>query len=372
MKLRDILICLIAVLAFQSSFASTDEIEKQRSMIAALEKQIADGEREVAQLRRDKAANEQRVGALVQQINTRNQILEAQRIEAVRLRTEISTLDMSSTALSKELDTEREGYAEMVREAYRSYHGRTLLSYIFTADDFRDLARRMSNVRALAQLRERRMNRIDSLSTQLKHQRVSLVENQQELDRVVKDLTLQRSRLQSDVDSARAAISAMSAKERKTMAQGELDRRKRDSEIEKLQALIKNNQAGASFSAKTRALTLPVASGRVKQYMDNMAEILGAKGAAVTSIYAGKVMDVKRNKITNRYDVYIAHGEYISSYGGLSSVSISKGDTVVRNQQIGVIGEAVNILTLESEYKIVFGIYPPKSTDKMSAASCFK
>ncbi|MFR9619824.1 MAG: peptidoglycan DD-metalloendopeptidase family protein [Rikenellaceae bacterium] len=371
MRLRDIILCVVMLLTFEVSRAD-DAIDKQRSLIATLEKQIASSEREVAQLRKDKAASEERVGALVQQIATRNRLLEAQRLEAVRLRSEVATLDMNATTLSGELEAEREGYAQMVREAYRSYHGRTLLSYIFTSSDFNELAYRMSNVRALAELRRERMDHIDSLSAQLGVQRMALVASQAELDGVVKDLTLQRSRLQSDVDSARATINSMSSRERKAMQQSELAKRQLDTEIKKLQALVIGNQTGASFSAKTSGLTLPVAGGRVKQYMENMAEVLGARGAKVTSIYAGKVMDVKRNKITNNYDVYIAHGEYITSYGGLSQISVAKGDVVARDQQIGVIGESVNIITLESEYKIVFGLYPPKSTEKVSAANCFK
>ncbi|WP_279057433.1 hypothetical protein [Alistipes communis] len=37
------------------------------------------------------------------------------------------------------------------------------------------------------------------------------------------------------------------------------------------------------------------------------------------------MVDVKRNRITNRFDVYIAHGQYITSYANLNSVSVAKG-----------------------------------------------
>ena len=83
------------------------------------------------------------------------------------------------------------------------------------------------------------------------------------------------------------------------------------------------------------------------------------------SIYEGKVVEVKRNRITNKYDVYIAHGEYISSYANLNSVTVGKDDKVARNQQIGTIGSGVDVMTMQPEYKMVFGIYgpSPKSTD---------
>ena len=103
-----------------------------------------------------------------------------------------------------------------------------------------------------------------------------------------------------------------------------------------------------------------------------MAEIVGNEGARITAIYEGKVVDIKRNKVNNKYDVYIAHGEYISSYANLSAVNVGKGQTVARDQRIGTIGASVNLTTMEIEYKLVFGIYAPSPSVKMSAANCFK
>jgi hypothetical protein len=84
------------------------------------------------------------------------------------------------------------------------------------------------------------------------------------------------------------------------------------------------------------------------------------------------VVDVKRNKVNNKYDIYIAHGEYITSYANLSAASVAKGAIVKKGQRIGTIGSAVNISTMEMEYKIVFGIYAPSPDITMSAANCFK
>ena len=84
------------------------------------------------------------------------------------------------------------------------------------------------------------------------------------------------------------------------------------------------------------------------------------------------MVDVKRNRITNRYDVYIAHGQYITSYANLNSVSVAKGQTVAKNGAIGVIGPAVDLQTMKTEYKLVFGIYPPAGGKKMRASDCFR
>ena len=77
-------------------------------------------------------------------------------------------------------------------------------------------------------------------------------------------------------------------------------------------------------------------------------------------------------RITNKYDVYVAHGEYITSYANMGTICVEKGQKVARNAQIGTIGSAVNVMTMETEYKLVFGIYPPNPGQKMRAEECFR
>ncbi len=360
------------VMSLTSVYGAEDKITRQQSLVKSLERQVAEGEREVARLRKSRSASEVEVRKLASQVEARGRLLVAQEREVALLKGDISSADANILRLSKELSQEREHYGRMVREAYRSYSSHNILTYLFTSKDFEDVARKVANLRAVAQLREDRIERIDSLSLSLAAERGTLLDRQTSMDRVVSDLKSQKSRLESDVASARRSISAMSAKERKVLQQRELQQRQLDAAIKELQKLIKDNQSGASFSTKTKGLNLPVVGGRVKQYKENMAEVVGAAGAKVRSIYEGKVVDVRLNRITGKYDVYIAHGEYISSYAGLSEVAVEKDKVVSRSDTIGVIGEAVDIITMQSEYKIVFGIYPPSANVKMSAANCFK
>ena len=139
-----------------------------------------------------------------------------------------------------------------------------------------------------------------------------------------------------------------------------------------MRKLTKGNKEGASFSSKTSGLRLPVQGGRVKRYKGNMAEVAGPKGAQAISIYDGKVVEIKRNRITGKYDVFVAHGEYITSYANLGTICVEKGQKVARNEALGTIGSAVDIETMQTEYRLVFGIYPPDPKQTMSAANCFK
>ena len=200
----------------------------------------------------------------------------------------------------------------------------------------------------------------------------ALCAQQQALDSTRRKIDAQRARYERDQRNAKARLQRMSAREKAVLREKERQEEQLDTAIAELQKLTKGNKAGASFSTRTSNLNLPVEGGRVKRYRDNMAEITGPKGARITAIYEGKVVDVKRNRITNRFDVYIAHGQYITSYANLNSVSVAKGQTVAKNSAIGVIGPAVDIQTMKTEYRLVFGIYPPAGAKKMRASDCFR
>ena len=332
--MRPLRILTLAFLLFTlTAAAQTDRrIEEQKRVIAALEKRIATEEQEISKIQKGRTATEERVRRLACQIDSRNQLLDETEKQARLLRGEIARTDSVAGNLSAKLERDRAQYGEMVREAYRNYKHNNYLTYIFSSRDFTDVARKITALREVASLRERKLRDIEALTAEVRTEKETL-------DRRKRSLAQEQ---QLDVA------------------------------IGELRKLTKGNTEGASFSAKTSGLRLPVTAGRVKRYKENMAEITGPKGAHVISIYDGKVVDVKRNRITNKYDVYVAHGEYITSYANMGTICVEKGQKVARNAQIGTIGSAVNVMTMETEYKLVFGIYPPNPGQKMRAEECFR
>lgn len=204
------------------------------------------------------------------------------------------------------------------------------------------------------------------------HEQETLARRRRELDSVSTRLTAQREKLQRDSRNAKATIQQLSKREKSALQRKIEQEQQLDVAISELRKLSKGNKEGASFSSKTSGLRLPVVNGRVKRYKGNMAEISGPKEAQVISIYDGKVVETKRNRITGKYEVFIAHGEYITSYANLGSVCVGKGQKIARNQQIGTIGSSVDFETMQTEYRIMFGIYPPDPKQTMRAENCFR
>ena len=360
-----LLLCLTVPAAGQKGDLQRQIAEKQRA-IDALEKQIARGEQELTSIKKGKNSEQQSVRRLSRQIASRRQLLDETESQLSLLAEQLAASDSTAGALNVRLERYRAQYAAMVREAYRNYKQNSYLTYIFASK------RRIANIRGVAKLREAKLREIAETAQEVGRQQELLAAQQQALDSTRRKIDAQRARYERDQRNAKARLQRMSAREKAVLREKERQEEQLDTAIAELQKLTKGNKAGASFSTRTSNLNLPVEGGRVKRYRDNMAEITGPKGARITAIYEGKVVDVKRNRITNRFDVYIAHGQYITSYANLNSVSVAKGQTVAKNSAIGVIGPAVDIQTMKTEYRLVFGIYPPAGAKKMRASDCFR
>ena len=360
----------------KSSQSETPEekarIEEQRRIIKELEQKIEQDEKRISSIKKDKSTAQQRVTSITRQINSRNQLLNRTEREIGHIESDITRNDSLITSTKRQIDYERERYAEMVREAYRNHQQNNYVTYILASESFSDAARRIANIRAVASLRATRLQRIDSLNSALTRQQTTLAERRKELGEVQRKAEVQRDKLRGDVASAKQTMKLLSSREQAAL-RAKMEREEQlDVAISELRKLTKGNTEGASFSRKTSNLNLPVVGGSVRKYKGNMAEIVGERGATVRSIYDGKVVDVRRNRISGKYDVFVAHGEYITSYANLDAVSVEKNSKVAKNGRLGVIGSSVNINTMEPEYKMIFGIYSPSPKETMRAADCFK
>lgn len=372
-RLPAILLSLMLLVFIAPISAQEDRrVEEQKKAIAALEKRIAAEEAAIGKLKKSRKTTEERARRLANQIAKRNQLLNETEREANRLEKEVARSNEVADSLQAALEHNQTLYNELAREAYRNYRQQNYISYILSSRNFSDVARRLTMMREMASLRERKLKDINTLKQSVEDEQQRLESRQKELDSVSQKVEGQKKRLQRDATAAKQEIRSMTNKEKQALARKMEQEEQLSVAISELRKLTKGNKEGASFSARTSNLNLPVANGRVKRYKGNMAEITGAKGATVRTIYEGKVVDVKRNRITAKYEVFVAHGEYITSYINLGSINVQKDQKVAKNQTLGTVGAAVNVTTMETEYKIVFGIYSPNPKEVMSAANCFK
>ena len=403
MKLQHHILTLILLLMALPTLAQNKKIAQQKEVVKKLERSIAQEEKKLKELNSNIAAKEKtlvnlvkhkeqkekQVASLGRQIEKQNRLIKAKSQEIKLREEEIKESGLRLDSLEKQTLLFEGDMREIVRAAYRNYRYQDQVTYLLSAESFSEMTRRMAMLRAAAERRKEQIEQLISLRQRVQMERDSLTVHRNELAAKKQELTndlnklsknkqalnKERKELSNYVDLAKQTISKMTSEQKRVVEsklehQAELNNAKK--ELKRLQNLAKNNKTGSSFSSKLTDLNLPVEGGKVKRYKGNMAEILGKEGAAVTSIYEGKVLDIKQNKVTNYYEVYIAHGKYITSYANLSAVTVTKNSIVKMGQRIGTIGTAINLSTMATENKIVFGIYSPNPDEVMSAENCFK
>ena len=344
------------------------KITDQRKKISELERSIAEGEKKIRNIKNDKSSKEQNIRQWSKQIELRNDLLQANERQSQLLQREVDRADSTATALARQLDERRDNYRQMVRESYRNYRNDNYISFIFSAGSFTDMARRIAILREVAAKRGERIAEIEALAARVDDERAELGRRKASLDSVKTKINAEKRRMQNDVNSARNAVKKLSEQEKRELQQ-KLDKEKKLSIAkDELRRLTQGNKEGSSFSAKSK-IDLPVEGGRRGKIAGEVCEIFGKPNARVNSVYDGKVIAIRQTG--NRYEVYIAHGQSVSSYSNLSEVVVSRNQTVKRNQRIGTIGSWVNPLSSEPEYKILFQLQSTNSNKKFALAQMF-
>ena len=353
----------------QPALAQNDkQIAAQRKKIADLEKQIANEERNISKLKNDKSSKEENIRVWSRQIQHRNDLLHANERQSQLLQTEVDRADSTARSLSGQLEQRKARYAEMVRESYRNYRNDNYITYILSSSNFTDMARRIAVVREVAVRRGERIDEIRTLSAQVAEEQAELARRKASLDSVKQKINSEKAKMQRDVKSAQTAVKQLTTREKQALQKKTESERKLSLARDELARLTKGNKVGESFSKKSK-IDLPVEGGTRGKIVGDVCEIMGKPNARVNSVYDGKVIAIKSTG--NRYEVYIAHGQRVSSYSNLSEVTVKLNQTVSRNQRIGTIGSWVNPLKSEPEYKILFQLQSPNSSETYSLATMF-
>lgn len=269
---------------------------------------------------------------------------------------DISTLNTHMSELKLE-------YAQMLHDSYIHYKTNNLLAFLFSSRDFNDLTRRLYYIKSYATVREVKAEQIDSLTGSLTSETRSLMDKQQSLSRTLTEKNVEIKSLAQEEAQHQRMLTQLKSEEQKLSA--EMQQRRKD--IERLQAQIQKLIAEDSrsvvrssesdrqmavlsgvFDQNRGKLPNPVSGGVIideygihshptqkgLQVNNKGINIACGSASAVHSVFDGEVRKIFYCQ--GLYNsVMIRHGNYLTIYSNLETVSIKTGDKVVTNQQIG-------------------------------------
>ena len=385
--------CLCLLGASAQTSKKIKELENQRS---ELQQQIAESETLLRSTKKDVKSQLDNLALINGQIEDRKKYIRIIERDVKSLNNDIATLQRQLKSLQRELKEKKDRYEASVQYMYRNKSIQEKLMFIFSADNLSQTYRRLRYVQEYANYQrlqgieiERKQKQVQAKKAELETTRAAkeklLKESEAEkkkLEKQEKDkqgildgLKRKQKGIQNEINKKRKSAQKLNAQIDKLIeAEIEKARKRADEEarrkakgqdsksgkkpaqpsagkigtVDKFNMNTEDRQLSGSFEKNKGILPMPITGpyvvvGRYGQYavtknvrLDNKGiDIRGKAGAKARAIFDGEVSAIfKYNGLNN---VLVRHGNYISVYCNLSSVSVSKGKKVKTKDEIGTI-----------------------------------
>lgn len=401
MKFIRIFLTVFLLLAAAAPSFSQDTRE-QESRRAALEKEIAQLEQQIAEniSRSSSALND--LTLIRKQVETRKALV-AESERQIRMIDDSITLTTANIAgLQARIDTLTSYFGRLVRSAYKNRDARVWYVYILTSRNFGQATRRYSYLKNLsstlndeaAQVKEMRagleleLTRLDSLkeqATQLRDAQqkelAGLRAEEKRSDDLVSQLKRYRTRYQRQLETKRKQVEDLNREIERIIAEYIAEQKAREEEQRRAAAARQGEQAAAEapapvvdyelaaeFESNKGKLPWPADGPVLEKFgrhnhpvytnivmpFSNGISIGLAKGSAVRAVFDGEVKNVIAMPGYNMC-VLVQHGSYFTFYCKLGQVSVKAGDKVSTGSIIGTVD------TIDGQTQLHFQIWKEKS-----------
>lgn len=390
---RIFLLCLMVFLGMalpaQTTTKKIKELENQRN---ELQQQIAESETLLRSTKKDVKSQLDNLALINGQIADRKKYINAIERDVKSLNNEINALQRQLKTLQRDLKDKKDKYESSVQYMYRNKSIHEKLLFIFSADNLSQTYRRMRYVREYANYQrlqaieiERKQKQVNAKKAELETTREAkeklleegeaekkkLEKQEKEKQSILNGLKRKQRGIQSEINKKRRSANKLNAQIDRLIEQEIEKARKRAEEearkagkkpgeksagkqpvqkgtVDKFRMNSEDRQLSGTFESNKGRLPMPITGpyvivGRYGQYavtknvrLDNKGiDIRGKEGAKARAVFDGEVSAIfKYNGLSN---VLVRHGNYISVYCNLSSVSVAKGSKVKARDEIGVV-----------------------------------
>jgi septal ring factor EnvC (AmiA/AmiB activator) len=385
---------LIAILISAAASAQTStELQKRK---ATLTKEIERLNKSLKQTSGNKNLSLKQVNTLTREIKLRENKIVTINLQIGLLDNQISTNTQTVQHLQNNLAQLRKQYAEMIRFAAKTKDSYTTLMFIFSSKDFNQAVKRLKYLAQFNAYRRKQANQIKGTQQEITVKIGELDKDKKEKSELLSDEVQEKQTLGKKKDRQAKELQRLTTTEKQLQKQLTA----RQSELKKLDAQIKATiqkeiaaekkrleaiaaakaaaakkanpsapapkatasagkssnilastpeaaKLSASFVGNKGSLPWPVAAGRISEgfgqhtygvdvkIYNTGIDIETSPGAGVRAVFAGDVFSV--TNFEDSWLVMIRHGEYITVYSHLKSVTVSRGQTVSTRQSIGTV-----------------------------------
>lgn len=365
-------------------FAQVSEQQKLEQKKAQILQEIAENK---AKLEEEKKKEKSVLSQIDQQknlISLRQKLLNNTNRQTRLLTNNIYLTQLEINKLNRELSLLKEDYEKMIVKSYKSRNENSRIMFVLSSADFLQAYKRIQYMKQYADFRKMQgteiREKLQKLSIaefnlqvavskkakvveETEREKLELEQEKLEQEKLVKKIQKDKKRIAAEIDKKQKEAKGIDAKIKKLIAAEIAAANKRNAEKKKIAAPKEGTKeatkfvlstegkvASDNFKANKGKLPWPVANGGISaKYGDQPhpvhknliihnsgIEIETTAGATARAVFGGEVLQVQVIAANNKA-VYIQHGDFITVYLNLASVSVVKGQKITIKQNIGQI-----------------------------------
>ena len=362
MKKYIVKIVLLFFFLFQGGVVFGQSIDELRNERKSLLEEISRTSQMIEKKEENRQDNVRELNLIEKEINAREKLIENFREEISQLDRQIEVNQMLVNDLENDIQQLKKEYGKILRDSYKKKDDLNELMFLFSASDFNEAYQRYRLLKEYSRYRQRRgeilvesQKKVQSLLKEIQQQR-------EEKESVLSEIENELHRLENNHDRKSRLVQRLKTEQqwlKNSLEEKRAAARQLEKEIENLIAAEKkediNPAESTDFSEKQGKLNWPVNEGVIVNSFgehrhavlenvtvkNNGIDIQLSKDSDVFCVHPGKISTVVGIPGMNKA-VIVRHGKFLTVYGNLVDVYVSKGDIVNAGEKIGEVYEESN------------------------------
>ena len=295
------------------------------------------------------------------------------------LEDDIYLTQLQVNKLNRELKVLKEDYAKMIVKSYKSRNDKSRVMFVLSSQNFLQAYKRIQYMKQYASFRKMQGDEIVEKQEKLTIAKNKLEKSKAEKEKVLAENEAEKKELEKQKLEQEKLAKEVQKNKKKYVAEidkkqkeaKEIDRQIKKLIAEAIAAANKKNEAKTgvkassstskfvltaegkivsdNFKANKGKLPWPVEKGYVYsrygvhphpvhsnlKIENSGVEIATEPGSTARAVFDGEVIKIQIIKGTNRKIIYIQHGDFVTLYQNLETVSVKEGDKVNIKQTLG-------------------------------------
>ena len=280
--------------------------------------------------------------------------------------------------LRNELQQLKEDYAAMVQKSYKSKSQQSRVLFLLSSEDFLQAYKRVQYMKQYANHRKKQGESIKTKTELLQQLNLDLIDQRKEKDLLISENIATKAKLKKEKELQQTLITSLKKEETTFTKQIRAKQQKANKINGQIKKLIRDAIAAANKKARenkskttttsaTKFALTPEAAAIAKDFKNNKGkliwpvkqglvinkygtrqhpqfpnvtqtfhgvEIATNANAQARAVFNGEILQIQQLKNANKA-VMIQHGDYITIYYNLATISVKKGDKVSTKDPIG-------------------------------------